>query len=227
MKAPPIRYRNVSVKRLFTPEYRHLLYLVYWPVYLIGFYLCEYLIDPAVCHPIHCVVDDWIPFCEWFYIPYVIWFAYFFAMLLYTLYYDLLEYRNMMKFIIVTYTLTVIIYIIFPNCQQLRPAQFERDNILTRLVTAFYSGDTNTNVCPSLHVIGSVSVMITGLRCRSLNRPLWKIFFIFMTALISISTLFMKQHSFIDVVAAIPVCLLGYVIAYIVWQPKKAKKDDA
>ena len=64
-----------------------------------------------------------------------------------------------MQFIIITYSAAILIYMRFPNCQELRPLVFERDNILTRFMAGFYQFDTNTNVCPSVHVIGSAAVM--------------------------------------------------------------------
>jgi len=42
-----------------------------------------------------------------------------------------------MKYIIITYTVTIIIYLLFPTCQELRPTQIERDNILTRFIVSF------------------------------------------------------------------------------------------
>ena len=53
---------------------------------------------------------------------------------------------------------------------------FERDNLFTKFLEGFYQFDTNTNVCPSIHVIGSVAVMICGWNCKSLNTPGWRIF---------------------------------------------------
>jgi len=32
--------------------------------------------------------------------------------------------------------------------------------------------------------------------------------------MISISVMFVKQHSFIDVIAAIPVCIIAYILVY-------------
>ena len=51
-----------------------------------------------------------------------------------------------MKFIMVSYSVAMLIYILFPNCQELRPLAFERDNIFTRFLEGFYQFDTNTNV---------------------------------------------------------------------------------
>ena len=43
----------------------------------------------------------------------------------------------------------------------------------------------------------------------------------------SISTLFLKQHSIIDVVAAVPICLIAYVICYGRVKVKSEKTADA
>ena len=101
----------------------------------------------------------------------------------------------MMQFIIVTYGLTLLIYILFPNCQQLRPVVFERDNVFTHIMAAYYQFDTNTNVLPSLHVIGSVAVMFAAWDSKHFSTRGWKIIFFLVTVWISISTVFLKQHS--------------------------------
>ena len=108
----------------------------------------------------------------------------------------------MMYFVIVTYTITVLIYLFFPTCQNLRPEAFVRNNLLTRFIELFYSFDTNTNVCPSLHVIGSVAAMFGLWDCKALQSVGWKIAATSIAVCISLSTVFMKQHSIMDVLAA-------------------------
>lgn len=127
---------------------------------------------------------------------------------------DVPAFRRMMYFVIVTYTITVLIYLFFPTCQNLRPEAFVRNNLLTRFIELFYSFDTNTNVCPSLHVIGSVAAMFGLWDCKALQSVGWKIAATSIAVCISLSTVFMKQHSIIDVLAALPVCFFGWWIAY-------------
>ena len=171
--------------------------------------------------PIHCPLDDQIPFCEYFLIPYLLWFIFLIGIQIYTLLYDTESFTKFMRFIMVSYSIAILIYMLFPNCQELRPVVFERDNIFTKFLEGFYQFDTNTNVCPSIHVIGSVAVMICGWNCKSLNTPGWRIFFVIAAFLISISTVFLKQHSVLDVFAAIPVCIVAYFAAY--WRDRKKK----
>ena len=108
----------------------------------------------------------------------------------------------------------MLIYIVFPTCQELRPEHFDEPNILTDFITGFYSFDTNTNVCPSLHVIGSFAAMFALWDCKRFQNVAWKIVFGIIAVCISLSTVFMKQHSAVDVIAALPVCALGWWLGY-------------
>ena len=168
---------------------------------------------PDGYYSVCCPLDDAIPFCELFLIPYLFWFVYLIGMHVYTLIYDVAAFRKMMYFIMITYSATIIIYLIFPTCQDLRPAEFERDNILTRFMAEYYAFDTNTNVCPSIHVIGSLAVMLTSFHCKDFGRGT-KIAFAATGILIALSTVFVKQHSVIDIAAAIPICAIAYFICF-------------
>ena len=214
-------YRRFRLDRLNTPEFKHLKYLLFWPVYGFFFLLVERLWIRESYTPIHCPLDDQIPFCEYFLIPYLLWFVFLIGIQIYTLLYDTESFTKFMKFIMVSYTIAILIYMLFPNCQELRPMVFERDNLFTKFLEGFYQFDTNTNVCPSIHVIGSVAVMICGWNCKSLNTPGWRIFFGISAFLISISTVFLKQHSVLDSLAAVPVCVIAYIAAN--WRDRKKK----
>lgn len=215
-------YRRFRLDRLNTQEFKHLKYLLFWPVYGFFFLLVERLWIRESYTPIHCPLDDQIPFCEYFLIPYLLWFVFLIGIQIYTLLYDTESFKKFMKFIIVSYSLAIVIYMLFPNCQELRPMVLERDNIFTKFLEDFYQFDTNTNVCPSIHVIGSVAVMLCGWNCKNLNAPGWRIFFGISAFLISISTVFLKQHSALDILAALPVCMIAYLAAY--WRDGKRKE---
>ncbi|MCM1181659.1 MAG: phosphatase PAP2 family protein, partial [Clostridium sp.] len=91
---------------------------------------------------------------------------------------------------------------------------FERNNIFTHFMQGFYQFDTNTNVCPSIHVIGSVAVMICAWHSKHFKTTGWKITFGVTALLISVSTVFLKQHSVLDIAAAIPICFVTYWVVY-------------
>ena len=207
-------YRNFRFSKISTPEYNHLKLLLYWPVFLLFFLYVERLSSTAVYHPMHCALDDLIPFCEYFLIPYLFWFVYLVGMHIYTLLYDIDAVRLLMGFIIVSYSLSMVIYLLFPTCQEMRPVEFPRDNPFTRFLYYFYQFDTNTNVCPSLHVVGSVAVWLTSCRVSRFQTSGWKFAFGVAAILICLSTMFLKQHSVLDVLAAIPICLVAYTFSF-------------
>lgn len=208
-------YRNFRLSKLNTDEFRHVKLLIFWPLFGIMFSFVERFYNVGSYYVMHCAFDDAIPFCEWFLIPYLFWFVYLIGTLVYTFFFDVPAFKRMMRFIICTYTITMVIYLLFPTCQNLRPEVFPRDNALTRFIGWFYTFDTNTNVCPSLHVIGSAAALFAlrdGPRLR--KRAWWQAASVLLALCISLSTVFMKQHSILDVLCALPVCALGWWLCY-------------
>lgn len=214
LTAPVVDYRRLRPGNISSEEFRHVWLLLFWPVFGLVFLYVERFYPVALYYPMYSPLDEYIPFCEYFLIPYLFWFIYLAGMHIYTFFYDIESFRKLMRFIIFTYSVTILIYFLFPTCQLLRPAAFERDNAFTRFMAAFYKFDTNTNVCPSLHVVGSLAVMFTGLHCPRLEGRGWKTGFIVSAVLICMSTVFLKQHSILDVLAALPICIVCYYLVF-------------
>lgn len=168
-------------------------------------------------HVMWCPLDDRIPFCEWFMIPYMFWFVFLVGMHLYLLLMDVPAFRRMMQFIVLTYYGALLIFLLYPTCQHLRPAEFARDNFLTRFIADFYAFDTNTNVCPSLHCVGSMAVVFAAWDTKGLRRH--RLGITLMGLLISVSTVFVKQHSILDVFCGMVLSGTAGMAVYIL--PKK------
>lgn len=211
-----VDYRRLRPSNLTSPEYRHVLLLLFWIAFGLCFAAVERLIPRTVWHPVRCPLDDQIPFCEWFFIPYMFWFVFLVGMHLYLLLFDIPAFRRFMYFIMVTYTVTMVIYLVYPTCQELRPAEFSRDNFLTRFAAGFYRFDTNTNVCPSLHCVGSMAVAFAAWDTKRFQTPLWRTAFMVTALLISVSTVFVKQHSVLDVLWAWLLCAAAYALVYVI-----------
>lgn len=208
MKRPVVDYRAFRLSRINEPQYRHLKLLLGWVGYFALYFLTENLIPAASCHPVHTFVDDLIPFCEGFLIPYVFWYGLIVFSLGYFLLYDIPSFRSLQSYIIITQVVAMAIYILYPTRQDLRPEVFPRDNFLTDCVALLYSVDTNTGVCPSLHVAYSIGIASVWLKKKDAH-ILMKCFVVVAVVLICLSTMFIKQHSAVDFFAAIPVCLLA------------------
>lgn len=208
MKKPIVNYKNLKLSNITSPEYNHILLLLGWVFYFILFFLTENLIPAESCYPVHSKLDDIIPFCEVFIVPYVGWYFLIAGSLLYFLFYNPQNFKNLQKYIIITQVIALTIYIILPTRQDLRPNEFVRDNIFTDIVGFIYSIDTNTGVCPSLHVAYSLGIASAWLKEKSASKP-FKLFIVITVILICMSVAFVKQHSVLDIFAAIPMCLFA------------------
>ena len=144
--------------------------IMYVPIYLIWFKAIE---NHRFSHYalIHTVLDDKIPFCEIFIIPYYAWFIYVAAVMLYFLFNMEVEvyYKNYM-FLVTGMTLFLIISTLFPNMHQLRPDVMPRDNVFTHMIALLYKADTPTNLWPSIHVYNSLGTMIAVRNSKKIGK---------------------------------------------------------
>lgn len=208
MRPPVVDYRNFRLRKLNAPEFSHLKLLFGWVGYFTLYFLTEAIISEESCTPVYCFLDDLIPFCEWFILPYVLWYALVAGSLLYFGLYNIDSFRKLSTYIIITQIAAMVIYVLFPSRQDLRPVEFPRENILTQIIGILYSFDTNTNVCPSLHVAYSIGIASVWLKEKDV-RKLWKGSILVFVILVCLSTAFIKQHSVLDGFAAIPICLFA------------------
>jgi len=224
MKTLEVDYREFRLSRINQPRFRHLWLLTGWIGYFALYFLTENLIPAEVCYPVYSPLDDKIPFCEWFVLPYVGWYGLIVFSLGFFLLYDVKCFRQLQTYIIVTQVLAMAAYILFPTRQDLRPAVFPRENVLTDWVALLYAFDTNTGVCPSLHVAYSVGIASVWLR-RKETGVLPKLLIAAFAAVICLSTAFIKQHSVVDIAAAVPVCVAAEAVVYGIPRLKKRNRD--
>lgn len=214
MQTPIVDYRKLRLHNINSPEFSHLKLLLGWVGYFVLYFLTENLIPAEKCYPVHCWLDDVVPFCEWFVIPYVSWYLLIVGSLAYFLLYSVDSFKKMQSYIIITQVIAMTVYIIFPSRQDLRPEVFPRENLLTQLLGFIYSVDTSTGVCPSLHVAYSLGIISTWLHEKRASRS-WKLAVTIWCLLICISVAFVKQHSVVDIFAALPVCLAAEWFVFI------------
>ncbi len=191
----------------------HAWFILVLPIYLISFFTVEAIVTDNYWVS-YLPIDDLIPFCEWFLIPYYLWYPFMGIMGIYLLFTDADGFRKFMSFIGLSFMTAIVIFLIFPNGQDLRPEVFPRDNILTRAIAGLYTADTNTNVLPSLHVVGSLAVPFAAQNNKKLKKS-WILAILYLIAvLISLSTVFIKQHSLLDGIVAVPYAIIFYILIY-------------
>lgn len=188
--------------------------VIYLFLYLGWFFIIEQR-DVEHFTVIHMAIDDYIPFLEIFVIPYFCWFGYVALSVLYFIFFDKEEYTKLFTTLVTGMTLFLIISTIWPNMHELRPETFARDNVLTRMIGGLYTTDTCTNLVPSIHVYNSIMVAIAIFRSEKLRKYTWlQIASLILSALIVLSTVFIKQHSFFDVITGVALAGVMYVVVY-------------
>ena len=195
-----LKWNNISIK----DGVRNLM-----PVCIIGFfYLIAFNLLEQRSVPVHIIqgkLDTMIPFCEYFIIPYLLWFGYVAVTVIYFAVFNgnREEYKQLCFSLLSGMIVFLIISYIYPNGQNLRPA-LDGSNIFEKLVMNLYHTDTSTNILPSLHVFYSVVCCIALVKNEKVRSSKGITAFTYLlTFSIILSTMFLKQHSIIDVVMAL------------------------
>lgn len=179
--------------------------IVYFFLYMICFLMLEEYVHPK--YWISSDLDAYIPFCEAFLIPYVAWFPLVPGMFWYFYKKDPESYLYLCRTILLGLTICLAIYAIFPNGQLLR-RPITGDNILCELVRLLRKTDTPTNVCPSIHVFVSVTIALGAARAKSLAAQRRRqAALMVLVVLICMATVFLKQHSIVDVACGVALSL--------------------
>ncbi|MCI8831840.1 MAG: phosphatase PAP2 family protein [Lachnospiraceae bacterium] len=198
----------------FFHKYKHVWILSYGLVYLTWFFHLERTVTKGY-HVIHVRLDDYIPFEEIFIVPYLLWFAYVTAAVLYLFFTNKEEYYRLCIYLFSGMTISLIICTFYHNGTDFRPVLDADKNIFTQLVRRLYIADTPTNVFPSIHVYNSICTHVAISRSEHLRRyPAiqWSSFTLMV--LICMATVFLKQHSVIDVLGG---CIMAYILYYVVY----------
>lgn len=196
-------------------RYKHAIPLI---IYAIIYCTWFAYLEKKVVHPetiIHMKVDDMIPFCEIFVVPYFLWFAYVSLVVVYCFFKNKQDYYKTCVFLFTGMTVFLIVSTLWPNGHHLRPYAMPRDNIFTTLVARLYRMDTPTNLWPSIHVYNSIGAHLAVIHNQKLaeNRKLRMGSLVICISII-LSTMFIKQHSMFDVLTAFVMSAVMYLVVY-------------
>lgn len=203
------------MKKKNIPLILDILLLLCFPLMLTIFFIEEKVITSNYV-VIECYLDNFIPFIPQFIFAYILWYPVIISPFFFFLK-DKEDYRHYMYFLILGLTAALSIYWLFPNGQKLRPTLPINDNFAEKLVDILYRSDTNTNICPSLHVVLCIGVIAAVFHNKSYKLlQKWQIRTLITAVLLVIcaSTVFLKQHSIIDVASAFILGGFLYLICY-------------
>lgn len=195
-------------------KYKHAIPLIiYGIIYMTWFGHLEKTIDRY--RIIHVALDDYIPFCELFVIPYFLWFFYVAVVVVYFFFKDKDDYYKSCTFLFTGMTIFLLISTLWPNGQNLRPAIMPRDNIFTHMVAMLYKTDTPTNLWPSIHVYNSLGCHFAIIKSTHFEKKKRiRIASFILCSSIIMATMFIKQHSVYDVTTAFIMATIMYLIVY-------------
>lgn len=172
---------------------RSLLFL-YLPMYLFWFALLErHIVDDYYVS--YMPIDDRIPFVPGFALAYVLWYPYLLLPAVYLYFKDAKAFVRFGVYFMISFSVSLFVCSVFPNGQDLRPAD-PGSGFFGWLVAQIYQVDTNTNVLPSMHVVGCAGIFLAAFDSPYLKRARWPL--LILGLLIIASTVLIKQHSLLD-----------------------------
>lgn len=199
----------------FCKAYRHAIPLIIYGIIYLSWF--GHLEKTVTSHYkiIHVALDDYIPFCEIFVVPYLLWFAYVAVVVLYCFFKDKDDYFRTCTFLFTGMTIFLLVSTLWPNGHHLRPYIMPRDNVFTQLVAMLYRADTPTNLWPSIHVYNFIGCHIAVMKSKHLTEKKGiRIASFLLCVSIIMSTVFIKQHSMFDVLTAFILAAVMYGIVY-------------
>ncbi len=188
--------------------------IIYTAIYMGGFKIMENAAHVHY-HLIHTWLDEQIPFCEYFIIPYVIWFGFNLAVVgWFVLKADKREYYRLITALMLGMTAFLVVSVAYPNKLELRPDVVDTSNIFGKMVAMLYKSDTPTNVLPSIHVYNTVVLCFAINANKTIRRHKGALIGLnTLGVLIVLSTMFLKQHSVIDVSLGLVMGVLMQIVS--------------
>lgn len=195
-------------------RYKHAWILLYAFLYIPWFSYLERTVTRDY-YVIHTRLDDFIPFHEFFIIPYLAWFFYVSGVILYFFFKSKQDYYRLCIYLFTGMTLSLIVCTVFHNGTDLRPVVDPEKNICSKLVACLHAADTSTNIFPSIHAYNSIVVHLSIIKSEAFkNRRFFRLLSLIMAVSICVSTVCLKQHSIVDVMGAMLMAYAFYPMVY-------------
>ena len=191
--------------------HKYCLVMLYFLFYVPAFFTLEKISVPIF--DAQCAFDETIPFIPAFVFPYFTWHLLFPGLLIYFMLKNRNDFLHLSINMFTGMTIALLIYAVFPSGIDLRPTVLG-NSLPEKICAALYAMDTPTNVFPSIHVSSTMSIILAVHTSEALkNKRAVKTIIYIVSALIILSTMFIKQHSIYDVISG---AALSVVLWYII-----------
>lgn len=198
----------------FIKDYKHelLLYILMIAVQCITYFCSKLLIGDRELHvPIVPIIDNNIPFNKWFIIIYIGCFVWWYLGIFIVMIKNKERFYKYVMIGIIGYIVSAMIHVIYPTTLQ-RP-HLENTSFINWVVNFIYLVDSPLNLLPSIHCFISWNTYISVRGDKKI--PLYtRIFFLIFALAVFVSTLFVKQHLFLDIIVAVALVeLINFVVS--------------
>jgi membrane-associated phospholipid phosphatase len=150
-------------------------------------------------------IDNFFPFTSFFIIPYELWFLFVTGGLILFAIIDHKYYYQLLSSILTGAAISYLLFYFYPT-EIIRPV-IHGNTLFDSMVKGYYIYDRPYNCFPSIHVL--YTVIITLFVCKFFKNNYLRVAMFISCIIISISTLYVKQHYFIDVIAG---ALIGFIL---------------
>lgn len=193
----------MTKEQLLTKRIYFILIIAY---FVIGYFICGYFnLHRSYYFDVSLPFEKDIPFVPFFIIGYTS--VYVCLFLLYLIIDDFAYFRKAMIFFLAVSTVHCIIFLLVP-VKMIRPDLTEATGIMNTLTNYYYWIDSPVNCFPSLHV----SYPFAGTLILWNYKRAWGYVLALFTLFIAISVVLVKQHYIMDVVGAIFVTSILFLI---------------
>lgn len=209
--------KNRGTFRMFWKKHYGIAYLAVFATLALQFSLTEQFVVPK--YWISTPLDAYIPYWPIFVIPYTLWFFYIAAGLVYLMLTDQKLFIKTQWYLYLGYEFALLVCLFFPHGQLLRPDNIgdvaAHPGFFNDIVRSLYSTDTNTNCLPSIHVLNQLAIHFGLCHSKLFREHRWvNVTSLIFSILVCLSTCFIKQHSILDVVLALPVSWACYRLVF-------------
>lgn len=174
---------------------------------------------------VHCALDDKIPFWSAFCIPYVLWYLYIPGVMLYMCFRDPTIYHRQVLTVFPGGASMHADFLIYPTRIDFRPTA-EGAGVFRWVCRFLYANDRPMNVFPSRHCFDAIAVhLATFASGYGKAHRGFQIGSAVLVVLICLSTVFIKQHSVLDVLGGAAVACAMHVLAGVILKKRRGSHD--
>ena len=203
---------------------RQIYLMLLFPV-LGGLYFCTQFMGLEY-HVVHVGLDDRIPFLPAFVVPYILWYAYVPVTMLYMCFKDRDVFYRQAATLFPGAFVCVLIFMLYPPRIDFRP-DAAGPGVFRALCRIIYASDQPVNVLPSLHCFETTAIHLAsfggafGRRHKAMRAASGVL-----AVLICLSTLFIRQHSVLDLLAGCGLVAVTYTLAVLLQTNRKGLHAD-